>query len=225
MVSTSTRSPRKPKTSATPKAPGLYHHGDLPRALAVAARQLLEECGLAQVSLRSACERLGVSVAAPYRHYSKREDLLAAVLTTAFEELEHSTLQVWQGQRAPTDALVNLGVAYVQFAQANPNTYRAMFGAVLDKQAYPNLQAAGLRALGVLQHAVHAWLVSTRPQASAQRNADEAAFSLLAWSMAHGISTLALDGVLPVTQASLEERAQALFARVVGALEADHKAP
>lgn len=214
---------RNPTESAN--ASRHYHHGDLPRALVAAARQLLEGQGLKHVTLRAACESIGVSVAAPYRHFGNREDLLAAVLAEAFNELELATQQAWASEKDPSRALVQLGVAYVRFASEHPNTYRAMFGGALDKQAYPALHAAGLRTLGVLQHAVRAWLVATDAGKGLQRDADEATVSLVAWSMAHGISTLTLDGVLEASIGGSRELAEGLFTRVVDALTLERQTP
>lgn len=80
------------------------------------------------------------------------------------------------------------------------------------------MHAAGLRTLGVLQHALRAWLVGADAGNGSQRDTDEATVSLVAWSMAHGISTLALDGVLEASIGGSRELAEGLFTRVVDAL-------
>jgi AcrR family transcriptional regulator len=195
-----------------------YHHGDLRQALIDAARHLLETDGLKQVTLRAACERVGVSIAAPYRHFGSREELLAAVLAQAFDELEIATRRAWTGAPDPSAALVAVGVAYVSFAHEHPNAYRAMFGGAIDKRAHPALLQAGLRALEVLQQAVRSWLNVGR-DTDAPRDADEPPISLMAWSMAHGISTLALDGVLDTTVGGSADQAEDLFKLLVAALE------
>ena len=46
-----------------------YHHGDLSRALVMAARRILETEGPAALSLRAVAREAGVSPAAPYRHF------------------------------------------------------------------------------------------------------------------------------------------------------------
>ena len=65
-----------------------YHHGDLAAALRKSARAILEEEGLAALSLRSVARRAGVSHAAPYRHYKSREALLADVAVEGLAELK-----------------------------------------------------------------------------------------------------------------------------------------
>jgi AcrR family transcriptional regulator len=54
-----------------------YHHGDLRVALLAAARRILEQEGLAALSLRSTARAVGVSPAAPYHHFVDKDALLA----------------------------------------------------------------------------------------------------------------------------------------------------
>ena len=49
-----------------------YHHGRLRDALVEAARTLVAERGTAGFTLAEAAKRVGVTAAAPYRHFSDR---------------------------------------------------------------------------------------------------------------------------------------------------------
>ncbi|WP_342154165.1 TetR/AcrR family transcriptional regulator [Methylorubrum sp. SB2] len=65
-----------------------YHHGELREALVAAGLAILEEGGdPASLGLREAARRAGVSAMAPYRHFSDKDALLAAVATVGFERL------------------------------------------------------------------------------------------------------------------------------------------
>ena len=61
-----------------------YHHGDLRNALLDAARAILEEESLANLSLRAVARRAGVSHAAPYRHFPNHESLLVELAHEGF---------------------------------------------------------------------------------------------------------------------------------------------
>jgi AcrR family transcriptional regulator len=60
-----------------------YHHGDLKAALIAGAIQLIAERGVRGFSLAELSRRAEVSVAAPYRHFADRDELLAAVAVRA----------------------------------------------------------------------------------------------------------------------------------------------
>src|SRR3954471_23572746 len=79
------RAPAKPRRPAPRRAPAEkpYHHGDLRRVLVDAAFDLVGEAGAGAVSVREAARRAGVSPGAPFRHFSSRDALLAAVAEEA----------------------------------------------------------------------------------------------------------------------------------------------
>jgi len=56
-----------------------YHHGDLRNALIVAAAELIERDGTLDFTMAEAAARAGVSAAAPYRHFTDKEELLRGV--------------------------------------------------------------------------------------------------------------------------------------------------
>lgn len=104
-----------------------YHHGALRQALIDGARQILAERGHDQFSLNEVARRAGVSTAAPYRHFSSRDDLLAAVAeqgySTLFENLERATANAAD----PSERILRLGGAYVRFAHDHPDLFVTMF--------------------------------------------------------------------------------------------------
>ena len=53
-----------------------YHHGDLEGALIPAVRRLLEREGVGGFSITEACKEIGVSTAAPYKHFSSKHEIL-----------------------------------------------------------------------------------------------------------------------------------------------------
>lgn len=71
--------PARPRTS--------YHHGSLREGLISAAYKLVSEGGADSFSMADAARQLGVSSAAPYRHFADREALLNDVCGRAFEDL------------------------------------------------------------------------------------------------------------------------------------------
>lgn len=177
-----------------------YHHGDLHSALVQAGLAILDETGDANaLSLREAARRAGVSAMAPYRHFSDKDALLAAIATVGFERLRDTLIAVDRDafnqddgapvraalQEVSQEALVAQGVAYVAFACAQPALFRLMFAA--GRCARPETLKAASRASYAIMVERVASLVA--PDAAQER-------ALQCWATAHGIATLAIDGQL-----------------------------
>ena len=106
-----------------------YHHGDLKRALTEAALGLVKEKGPKGFTLREVARRAGVSAAAPYRHFSDKAQLLAAVATQGFIQL-HEALSAATTETADlTRQVLDMGRAYARWAVTHPDYYQVMFGA------------------------------------------------------------------------------------------------
>lgn len=163
-----------------------YHHGDLRAALLTAAIQSLEEGE--PFSMRAVARRAGVSQTAPYRHFSDRTALDAAVAVEGFKDLERDLAGALAG--LPEDAtavetLSALGVSYVRFALRRPAVFRLMFGNECDPADGDRVQAA--EQLHVLLGGVTARLFP---------GIDSSALATGMWSVAHGLAFLHLDGKL-----------------------------
>ena len=76
------------------------------------------------VSLRAVAQRVGVSVPSIYLHFADKQALLDAVCEEVFAALD-AQMQAAAGEATDVfDGLRRQGVAYVQFAVANPEHYR-----------------------------------------------------------------------------------------------------
>jgi AcrR family transcriptional regulator len=175
-----------------------YHHGDLRQALIDGAISLIAEQDVSSLSLREVARRVGVSHAAPYRHFQDKESLLAAVAEEGFIGLtEAMNRGIEQAPDEPLKRLEATGVAYVQFAVAHPSHYRVMFGSYHEEQV-PHRESAqaGWQAFQVLFNAIE-----TGQSAGAVRAGDTMQLAWVAWSTVHGLAMLLIDGRLPVYQA------------------------
>lgn len=146
---------------------------------------MINEAGVADIGLREVARRVGVSAAAPYRHYSSREAFLAAIAEEGFKRLiaKFDTIKSVPGE---SDHLLSLGLAYIEFASANKGLFKLMFGDAVRKEDFPELMQTAARAIEPLQVAVAMGSVGETRLAA-----------LLAWSMVHGYAYLAVDQQLP----------------------------
>jgi AcrR family transcriptional regulator len=202
---------RKPKIS--PKPAGRYHHGDLKGGLIAAGLEMLDEEGPSAVSTRALARRLGVSHAAPARHFPERAALLAEVAAAAFDAFAVALEAGRDGAAGggPQEALVGMGRAYVRFAVRHPGYLRLMFSHELTQLEGQSerLTTAGARAYDVLVRGVRAALGPGATEDRVQLGA------FLCWSQSHGAATLWLDG--PLRHSLPPRGAEATFLRMADA--------
>ncbi|MEV6217031.1 TetR/AcrR family transcriptional regulator [Nocardia sp. NPDC051833] len=159
-----------------------YHHGDLPSALVRAAVELLEEDGAADLSLRAAARRAGVSTAAPYRHFADRNALLSAVAAVGYRDLAEQLVAAGPAPSTAED-LAAIGVAYVRFALARPALFRVMFSDPCDPTS-PERVAA--------MTAIHEYVRTIVRQVFPDGDEDSLATAM--WALVHGLAFLHLHG-------------------------------
>ena len=171
-----------------------YHHGDLRRALLVAAASAIEEHGVSALSLRALARRAGVSHAAPAHHFGDKAGLLTALATEGYDMLV--------ADLEAADGLLETGVAYVRFAVGHRAHFEVMFTPGLYHRDDPELAEARERSEAVLYLSAE-----DLPDAAADPGAVREA-ALAAWSIAHGFATLWLSGSLPDLGASPDAAAR-----------------
>ena len=200
-----------------------YHHGNLREVLLESALRLIAEMGPAGFTLRELARRAGVSHNAPYRHFRDREDLMAAVATEGYRELTFAMQRAAKNHTDPLDRLKQAGLAYITFALRRPEHFAVMFdGPVSLKTEHPGSSGAAKEAFTALVS-----FVQGCQEAGQFPVGDPQNFTLLAWSMVHGIAKLAITGRLPfrtkteilifagfVIDESLASRASAQLPRV-----------
>src|SRR6185437_14040843 len=154
-----------------------YHHGDLRNGLLEAARSILEEESLADLTLRAVARRAGVSHAAPYRHFPNHEALLAELSLEGFAELRRGIADVARIAARESDRITNIGAAYMRFVARRPALARLMFGPQLpNREKFPML---GEAADGV--------------GAEIGEALSDSALGLAVWAAVHGLAMLILE--------------------------------
>jgi AcrR family transcriptional regulator len=161
-----------------------YHHGNLREALLDAAEALLRKRGPEELTLREVARRAGVSHGAPYHHFESRDALLAAVAERGFAGLAGAMQQA--PRAGAREHLVGICRAYVDFATRYPTRFRLMFGPLLARKAeFPALQQQAEGSFSMLLEAARA----VSPEQALP-------LALAGWSLAHGLSHLAINDVL-----------------------------
>jgi AcrR family transcriptional regulator len=177
-----------------------YHHGDLRAALIDGAAGLIADRGERHFSLAELSRSLGVSAAAPYRHFADRDELLVAVAVRALHAFAEGVTARSSGADPPAERLAAMAAAYVRFAAGQP----ALFGLVFSlgseqKERYPELRRAYEAVEAGLGAAVAELCAGDPGGAKALAGAIEAT--------AHGYAALLTDGAHAPPPAGIERAA------------------
>lgn len=167
-----------------------YHHGRLKDALIEAALSLIAERGLSGFTLSDAAKRVGVTAAAPYRHFTDRQALMEELARRGFDLFSRRLEMAWDaGAPDPLTAFRRMGFAYLAFAREEPGLYGAMF---------ENASTTGSAALGDSPARAFAALETAAAAVLGQKAPGLAARSLAfeVWALTHGAAMLALSGHL-----------------------------
>ncbi|WAP54923.1 TetR/AcrR family transcriptional regulator [Streptomyces sp. S465] len=173
-----------------------YHHGDLRAALLERAEQALRERGSGALSLRELARDLGVSPAAPSRHFKSKQALLDALALDGFERLNEALEASQEGAgRTFGERLTAMARTYVGFSLANAALLDLMFSAKHSPEASEALEAAA-----------HRWaeqgleLVSTGQRQGEVREGPVDRVALTVFAPIYGYVGLAVSGApLPET--------------------------
>lgn len=199
---------KTPKPRSKPSRPDTERAAaPLRQQILETARALLNEQGVAALSLREVARRAQVTHQAPYHHFGDRESILAGLVIEGFDELARCLAKgIDRAARDGTQIAAQAsGEAYIGFALSNPGVFRLMFSPdQCDLARFPDAVSASQRAhdeLARLVRLVHG------------PDADEALQDLY-WAYVHGLATLLLDG--PLGQQYSNRAARLTHARRVG---------
>ncbi|OZG70782.1 TetR family transcriptional regulator [Hahella sp. CCB-MM4] len=172
-----------------------YHHGNLRQELVEKALDQLKQVGPDKVSLRALAREIGVSQTAPYRHFSDKNALLAAIAAQGYNELNRVTIKACGDCRDAPEKMIQAGLAYILFARQNPELYKLMFGPVIEcPLEYPDLAEAGQASFQVILA-----ICEEGVQAGLFTNQDASLIAHSTWAMVHGIASLWIDGMYQCT--------------------------
>ncbi|MFD9207839.1 TetR/AcrR family transcriptional regulator [Streptomyces sioyaensis] len=150
-----------------------------PRAaqIAAAARDLLEERGRNELTMRALAERLAIRAPSLYKHFRNKEAVEAALVEDGLAEMG-AALHAALSKASTPDRIPVLLAAYRRHALAHPGLYRLATTGPLPRKALPD---------GLEEWAGSPFFLATEDSHLAQA----------LWSYAHGMVVLELDGRYP----------------------------
>lgn len=110
-----------------------YHHKNLKNDLIEKGIELVNENGINQLSLRKVAQACNVSHAAPYSHFSNKDELLQEMqlhITKQFTAVLQDTVSKYSGT---PDFLLEFGKAYISFFISTRNILTFFFSKEIYK--------------------------------------------------------------------------------------------
>jgi AcrR family transcriptional regulator len=179
--------------AAMQTAPRPYHRGDLRAALLTRAEETLREKGPTGLSLRELARDLGVSHAAPSRHFKDKQALLDALALSGFERLDKMIAVARQGAgESFAEQLDAMARAYVDFALANAALLDLMYSIKHAPEASEAVRAAVQRwAEQVID------LIGDGQRRGEVREGPWGRVALPVFTALHGYASMAVSDALP----------------------------
>lgn len=165
-----------------------YHHGDLRRALLSAAERMIDADVRREFSLRELAREAEVSHAAPYKHFTDRASLVEALAgrwMTDFVSVQEAAATGTD----PRSDLLEVGVAYVEWAAAHPSRFAMIFDPAVNQG--PNQGPLAVQA------SRHTTLLTALVQDAVDADALAGPVEMTSrqlWATAHGLATLVILG-------------------------------
>ena len=104
-----------------------YHHGDLRTAIIEKGIEIINEEGIATLSMRKLALACGVSHAAPYGHFANKEGLLSAIESHITKQFAAALKDSVKDAGETPEGLLRLCCAYVMFFAQNPQYFHFVF--------------------------------------------------------------------------------------------------
>lgn len=205
--------------SVSAGAPRGYHHGNLRAALLDAGMALLATRALDELSLREMARAVGVSATAVYRHFPDKRALLAALSGEGLAKLASAQRAAFAAAGGGPAGFEATGRAYVRFALANPALFRLIFSNPPPRDAHgargdacDSRSGRGDALTAPLDEVGEAMaLLRGNAAGLAPPGTDPDMLALRAWSLAHGLAMLMLDGQVPTAEATVDAVLDAAF--------------
>ncbi|MGA2927815.1 MAG: TetR/AcrR family transcriptional regulator [Solirubrobacteraceae bacterium] len=168
-----------------------YHHGNLRSELLAAAERCLRERGAQQLSLRELARDVGVSHAAPRRHFPDRQALLDALAENGFQRLGTELREACRRAEPQFEAQLSAtAAAYIVFATRDPALLELMY-AGKHRQDANELRHASERAMSVIHE-----LIRQGQALGALEPGEPDRAGLVLFAIVQGIASLVTAGIV-----------------------------
>lgn len=166
-----------------------YHHGNLRKALLDRAAHVIAEQGIESLSLRALARDLGVSHAAPSRHFADKAQLLRSLATEGDRQFINYIFAAAEAAGDnPLKRYAAMGKAYIRFSLEFPAYYKTISHPDVMAHADEELLATSERRKEIIHDAARA--AQTAGWLSDETTEDVVMFSI---ATVHGVAGVLTD--------------------------------
>jgi AcrR family transcriptional regulator len=188
----------------TQLSPKEKRHQRTHQAILDAARQIVHEKGIDGLSMRAIAERIEYSPAGLYEYFGSKEEIIGAICLQghrrlrAYMERVDLTLPI-------AEYLIQIGLAYIEFATQNPDFFLLMFTLTSaevanvadlthdDDNGMMSKDSAFALLVAAIKRGVTAGIFQTRP------GFDVMGMAFAAWAVVHGMAMLRVTNLRSFT--------------------------
>src|SRR5918996_3084074 len=147
---------------------------------------LMEESGLDGIRIRELARRLDYSPAALYRYFPNQEDIVSTLAAEAMAMLYEELKSAAGGGDRDQDPLVALGMAYLCFAEAEPERFRLLLIHLPSDRSALTQPARADSPYTLVLKAVR----GAQAEERIRRDLDSENVAYTLWSLVHGMAIL-----------------------------------
>src|SRR5262245_54002158 len=174
--------------------------GDLREAILDAARRLYFAHGVDGVSARKIARAVGVSPTAIYLHYRNIDHVIEHLRMEGHALLGRALREAGTGLPAP-ERVRAMGRAYYRFGLEHRGYYDLVFSLRAEETPGRDAGQPEMRTLMLLRDVVASGMAT----GTIRRDLDALVVTNVLWAKIHGVTALAVSGVLPETAAGHQD--------------------
>ncbi|MEA2511919.1 MAG: hypothetical protein QOJ59_1406 [Thermomicrobiales bacterium] len=157
-----------------------------------AARRILREQGIKELSMRGLAAAVGVTAPTLYDYFANKEGVLDALFLEGTDRLLRAFQDAVAANEPGLPQLRAIGIAYRTFAHEEPDLFQLIFGRV--DRVYRPAEDVKSHAAALFEILVAA--IQEAIDAGQVRSVDATAAAISAWAAVHGFVTLEINEFL-----------------------------
>lgn len=173
-----------------------YHHGNLKDEFLQIAFDFIKDEDIDNLTLKILSDKTGTSRSAIYRHFKNKDALIETMILQGFERFDETlSPTLLDTTQSLVDRFYKSGKILIDFAIANPNLYRLLFG---KKYAHIREEIVSIKdedcsGFGALKKAIE-----EGQNSGILKKEDSYQQAIVIWASLHGLASLMIDGFMDV---------------------------